>query len=531
MITLRDLRCGDLFDPWEYLGPKRRRLLDQSWAGVFREHLLKHLPVRELAKEFRDDFGRPTKDLHVVMGVLVLQQLHDLTDQQTVEAVSFNITWHYALDIRLESDAYLCARTLRNYRKRVIDSGLDQVLFQVLTDKLIQEIDVDTGSQRLDSTAVRSAIRGLTRLGILVEAVSKFLREVKRKHPQQFQSIDRDTICKYVERTGDGCFGNTRPSESKKRLPEAAADVFYLLERFRNSECSALESFQLLQRVFDEQCEVEADSEIVVKPPNKAGCGNVINPADPDARYNKHRGTGYLVQLMETYVTNDSQGTDASDVPKPDLITHVSVDPLTMHDKDALIPAIEDTDQRGIKPKELLADSHYGSTECIENGNQRDVDIVSPAQTPKGKLQGNFTLEDFDVADDGRIIQCPEGHAPAETSVAGLRIQVIFSTAVCENCSHKGRCPASAVGRSSARYQYNHNRVRLQKRRLSERSEEFRDRYRWRAGVEATMSRFKYQMGMARLRIRGMANITYTATLRALGLNIRRVAAYRLAIG
>ena len=45
------------------------------------------------------------------------------------------------------------------------------------------------------------------------------------------------------------------------------------------------------------------------------------------------------------------------------------------------------------------------------------------------------------------------------------------------------------------------------------------------------MSRFKHQMGMARLRVRGMAKVTYVAMLRALGLNIHRVAVYRTAVG
>ncbi len=492
-----------------------------------------HLPIGELAKAFRDDFGRPTKDLYVALGALILQQLHDFTDRQTTEAIALNIAWHYALDIRQESDAYLCERTLRNYRKKVLDSGLDQFLFRTLTDQLIQDIGVDTGQQRLDSTTVRSAIRGLTRLGILVEATSKFLRELKRKLPVQFAVVDPAIIRKYVERTGDGCFGDTRPSESKKRLPEAAGDVWELLKRFRETECSVLTSYQLLRTIFDEQCEVDdtAETPVTVKPPRKSGCDNVINPADPDARYNKHRGTGYLVQIMETYEENKAGETETSDTPKPDLITHVAVNPLTMHDKDALTPALNDTDQRGIKPKELLADSHYGSTECIEQGREREVEVISPAQTPKGKLQGKFTLEDFEVAEDGRVTRCPAGHRPAETSVAGIRLQVVFATATCETCPHQERCPASSVGRGSARYQYTHDRVHLRKRRLSEQGDVFRDRYRWRAGVEATMSRFKHQMGMARLRLRGMANITYVATLRALGLNIRRVAAYRLAVG
>lgn len=49
MLTLRDHQSRELFDPWEHLGVKRRRLLEVSWAGVFREYLLEHLPVKELS--------------------------------------------------------------------------------------------------------------------------------------------------------------------------------------------------------------------------------------------------------------------------------------------------------------------------------------------------------------------------------------------------------------------------------------------------------------------------------------------------
>ena len=34
MLTLRDHRSRELFDPWEHHGVKRRRLLELSWAGV-----------------------------------------------------------------------------------------------------------------------------------------------------------------------------------------------------------------------------------------------------------------------------------------------------------------------------------------------------------------------------------------------------------------------------------------------------------------------------------------------------------------
>ena len=536
MKRMRDHHSPELFDPWEHLGPKRRRLLELSWSGVFREYLLDQLPVSELAVGFSDRNGRPSKDLSVVLGALILQQLHDLTDQQTTEAVALNIAWHYALDIRHEPDAYLCERTLRNYRTRIMESGLDAVLFRGLTDQLIEKVGVDTNRQRLDSTTVQSAIRGLTRLGILVEAASKFLRELKRKSPADFAEVDSEILRKYVERQGEGCFANTRPSESKRRLPEAAQDVYRLVEQFRESDAAGLESYQLLHRIFDEQCEVtdDPDSPVAIRPPRSSGCDGVISPADPDARYNKHKGTGYLVQIMETFVEDDSPGEPVDDEESqpspPDLITHVAVDPLTMHDQDALVPALDDVDSRHISPQELLADSHYGSTECLEKGENRGVKIISPVQTAKGAKQGKLTLEDFMLDDEGRVLSCPTGHAPLETSIAEARLQVLFDPVVCEVCPHKDRCPTAAVGRSSQRYQYTHERVQHRARRLHETSDEFRDRYRWRAGVEATMSRFKHQMGMAHLRIRGMKRVTFSALLRALGLNIHRVAAWKRAM-
>ena len=138
MFTLRDRRTGDLFDHWSELGEKRRRLLERSWAGVFRNHLLDDLPVEELLPHFHERMGRPTKDLHVVIGVLLCQQLHDLSDAATVEALAFNMAWHYALDVRTDADCYFCEKTLRNYRRLFIAEGLDGVLFQRMTDRLVR---------------------------------------------------------------------------------------------------------------------------------------------------------------------------------------------------------------------------------------------------------------------------------------------------------------------------------------------------------------------------------------------------------
>ncbi|MFO8058217.1 MAG: hypothetical protein R6V10_13065 [bacterium] len=54
-MNVKNVKQGHLFNPWGHLGEKRRKLLEESWAGLFREHILEELPVDELAL-----FSRPT---------------------------------------------------------------------------------------------------------------------------------------------------------------------------------------------------------------------------------------------------------------------------------------------------------------------------------------------------------------------------------------------------------------------------------------------------------------------------------------
>lgn len=85
MIQVKDHKTGYLFDPWEFLGKKRRKLMDESWAGLFREKILCKLPVGEFARSFSKEYGRPTKELYAVLGALILQQMLDLSDDETIE--------------------------------------------------------------------------------------------------------------------------------------------------------------------------------------------------------------------------------------------------------------------------------------------------------------------------------------------------------------------------------------------------------------------------------------------------------------
>ncbi len=232
------------------------------------------------------------------------------------------------------------------------------------------------------------------------------------------------------------------------------------------------------------------------------------------------------MQVMETYTIHEDEAPE-DHRPGPDLITHVAIAKLNTHDGAALVPALDDTETRGIKPAVVLADTHYGSNENLRRAAGRGVEVVAPAMTAKGSKRGQLTLERFELDENGHVLRCPGGHAPLSTSGGADKIQALFDAATCSACPLLSACPASAVGRREARYQYTPDRVRQRERRLRDRTDGFRERYRWRSGIEGTMSRLKYQMGLASLRVRGLASVSYRTFLRALGLNIRRIAACR----
>ncbi|RWX52464.1 Transposase domain (DUF772) [Candidatus Electrothrix marina] len=58
--------------------------------GFFRDHTRQILPVDFLALHFSANMGRPTNELVAMTGAMVLQQMHDLTDEEACEQSAFH---------------------------------------------------------------------------------------------------------------------------------------------------------------------------------------------------------------------------------------------------------------------------------------------------------------------------------------------------------------------------------------------------------------------------------------------------------
>jgi hypothetical protein len=528
MIRIKNHKQLEIFDPWSFMSPIRRRILNQSWAGLFKEEILCELPVSKFKTFFNEGFGRPTKELHTALGMLILQQAFDLTDEETVDQLSYNIQWHYALNISEESDSakYVCPKTLWNIRNIVIEHGLESSLFECATNKLAVVFKVNTDKQRIDSVHIQSNMRRLGRIGIFAKSIHKFLVNLKRGHKKLFDSVEESILDRYFSEQALGCFTMVKPSDARKTLVSVADDLFDLIERFKNySQVTSMHSYKLLERVLKEQCNLNSSNDskpVEIKKPKEIPSDSLQNPSDPDATYSGHKGQGYQVQVMETY-------TDTKD-PKEksktlNLITHVAVEKACESDANALIPAIESTQKRGLGPEELEADSLYGSDDNYERAQERGVELIAPTMgfTQKDKLN----ISDFEISAKGQVVSCPQGHAPAKVKKK-KRHSVGFAARHCENCLALSNCPVKK-GKKFYYLRFTKKELRLASRRIYEQSPEFKNRYRWRAGAEATMSEFDRRTGVKHLRVRGFKAVRFCATIKAIGVNLFRAAAVRKA--
>jgi hypothetical protein len=373
-------------------------------------------------------------------------------------------------------------------------------------------------------------MRRLGRIGIFVKSVHKFMVNLRRKHKKIFETLEKDLVGKYLPKKALSCFSMVKPSESERTLASVSADLFELVQRFSDqSDIAAMHSYQLLLRVLKEHCNVTEASdskpaEVSVKPSKEVPSNSLQNPSDSDAGYDGHKGQGYQTQVMETYCDEEDKDVKSKTL---NLITYIESEPACESDANALLPAIKSTKDRGLGPDEVLTDSLYGSDENCKAAEAMGVKVISP--TMGSPQEGTISLSDFNLSEKGKILSCPKGHVPVSIKTKKNRHSLAFNSEHCNRCPLTNDCPVKQ-GKKYHYLRFDDKALRVAKRRAKEQSPEFKDRYRWRSGIEGSISAYDARTGVKRLRVRGLRAVRFCATLKAVGINILRATAVRKAI-
>lgn len=310
VIDINDHEQIQLNAPCVFLNKERRELLDQSWAGFFKDELLHEL--------FHCGcfFSRPFNELHTVLGTLILQQVFDLTDEQTVFNLAFDHQWQYSLNVReeLNSAKYNALMALWNWRAGFIENSLNLILFEKITNKLTHIFDADT-----DLAQFKSNMKYLGRISILVQIINKFFLNLRQAHKNRFETIGDDLIDKYLPENFLKTFSTIKPSESQRKLSSVGSDLLYLFCQFKDCyDVSSMDIFKRLEHelkernIADSNAKTGCESENTPLEFKAEKIGDVAVVAIPLRTLEEENVSGFIRNIGPHVKTNDKIVLDMS---------------------------------------------------------------------------------------------------------------------------------------------------------------------------------------------------------------------------
>jgi transposase len=472
--------------------------------------------------------GRPAEAPWRLALVTVFQFVENLSDRQAADAVRARIDWKYALSLEL-TDPGFDFSVLCEFRTRLVSGSAEQRLLDAVLDCCRQRGWLKArGRQRTDSTQVLARVRAVNRLECVTETVRSALNSLAVVAPAWLRA---QSPAEWLERYGRRRDDSRLPAGQEERRDYARQvgnDGYALLAAAAAAEAPAwlreVPAVETLRRVWLQQFYVEAGqvrwrTEAEGIPPSALF---ISSPHDVEARYAKKHTTtwvGYKVHL-----------TEACEDDAPHLITHVETAPGPVADGDATPQIHEALRAKDLLPGRHLTDTGYLDAELlVDSQEEYGVDLVGPTRPDyrwQARAGDGFAASDFQVDWEARRVTCPEGRRSIGWTEAVDRghndvIKVKFSARDCRTCPSRERCTQGKRRTVTLRPRQQYEA--LQAARAREETEEFRQSYAKRAGIEGTISHGVRTCGLRRSRYVGEAKTHLQHVATGAAINVIRI--------
>ncbi len=517
--------------------------LQGSWAEIVKIKILPFLGSLEqkFARFFHSRMGRPIKYISLLIVVHIFKEFYDWTDAELLENVKFDKRFEYAFDLPY-NELVLSQKTLHNFRTLLNTENMAKTIFDRATKHIADIFNIDTSEQRLDSTHIVSNMARLSRLGLFVRVIENLLHKLERIDSDAYKALPSRFAERYGRRRG--YFADARSKKTKARLGEAANDMYYLLDRFRDHDVLAdMKVYKHLQRVFEEHCSVQQTTDnteisveekqapvvgtpaVTVKEPGEMPSGTLQNPSDEDVTCG-HKGAGYEATFAETCTPGNPF----------QIITDVQTDTSNVSDQHKTVPIMDRLEAKGMKPKTTFVDGGFTSGDNIVACQDRGVDLQGNL-VGADKEPNRLKLVDFQFGEDGvTMIACPAGQQPLNQRPEKSRkakkksqqkLVVHFDKTACTTCDLAEDCPVKQQ-KKQAVIRFSPAQLASSIRRREQDTKTFKERNNIRAGIEATNAEMKKVQGLEKLKVRGQPRVNQTVIFKALACNVKRMVKYAL---
>jgi len=476
--------------------------------------------------------GRPAESPACLALVTALQFAEDLTDRQAANAVRGRIDWKYLLGLEL-TDPGFDFTLLHEFRKRLLENEAEQKLLDELLELLkARKLLKARGKQRTDSTHVLAAIRNLHRLELVGETLRHALNSLAVVVPDWLRG---QVPAEWFERYGPPFSEWRLPKSKPKRealVETIGQDGFLLWEMIEQSPQAELlrtvPAVETLRQVWLQQYYMDEGNPRLRKPKDlPRSRQKIVSPYDPEARFSVRRSTkweGYRVHLTET-----------CDADLPLLITNVETTTSASLDLEWTDTIHQHLQEKELLPKEHLVDGGYVDARALADGESiYGLDLIGPTKADdswQSHREGRYGLSSFVVDWEQEQVTCPQGQTnlgwyPIQNPYGEPLIVAQWATAVCRACPSRAQCVRSPKKPRSIRFHPKERYLALQKARERQTTDEFKETYAQRAGVEGTISQGTQVCGLRHCRYRGMAKTHLQHVFTAVAINLKRLAAW-----
>lgn len=462
--------------------------------------------------------------------VLILQHLYGLSDRQAAEAVRARIDWKYLLNLELDDSGFDYS-VLSEFRSRLIAGNAEMMLLDRLLALLKEQgLIKERGKQRTDSTGVLAAVRKLNRIEFVTESLRRALDDVAGEAPDWLRSwVPSAWFDRYSVRS-ESYRLPTKEADQAAWKKQVGEDGYALLNAIYTStsmgwlkNLNSVVALRLiwLQQYYQEEGDTRLRRADVEGTPAHGQL--IVSPDDLDARNRTKRETnwtGYAVQL-----------TESCDPDAPHLITHVETTPATVADA-TMLPIIHQAlAEKGLLPAEHLVDTAYVSANQLVASQEIGIDLIGPVPADNSwqtRTPDALNINVFALDWAEQVATCPQGQTSIawhnrRSGKADAYVEIHFPVPVCTACPVQEQCTRSKKGNRVLRIQPEDRFEALQKARQRQQTQEFKDAYQQRAGIEGTVSQSVRRMDIRHARYIGQPKVRLQHIFTAIALNFARV--------
>ena len=105
-------------DSLNHLSEREKKLLERSWAKPFGDDIFPKIDERKFADFYSDKSPRPNTPVNIVIGGMLLEELLDMTDEEMIETLNFDVRFQYALHTTVYDKQPFSTNTFRRFRAR-----------------------------------------------------------------------------------------------------------------------------------------------------------------------------------------------------------------------------------------------------------------------------------------------------------------------------------------------------------------------------------------------------------------------------